>query len=680
LSDTLVPLKEGAVVAFLEKSELFLGFLVGSKGSSLRLLCHDQRERVLPQRRVLTQCGSLPPGTAREHVLHRLEKLNTHILELAEGIDLPTLWEALSDQTELMEPRDLAVQWFGPGTTMEQAVAMTWAVLQESVRFKLKGLHVKIQPREVVEQKLHQIEETARRERHLRESLVWIGGGSPPEHAAELVAQLKEVALFGSQAPRFAEIRDLLHKLGPADHEASVAFQALVSIGIWDKDENLDLLREGVPLEPDPEVLLAAERASSKSWDPAHRIDWSGRETFSIDPASTLDVDDALTCWQQGDRLMVAIHITDVTEFVELDQALDLDARMRGLSIYLPNRIIPMLPPVVSEQAASLLPGVSRPAITLVFAAAPDGTMLEPRFELSTIRITRKLSYVDVDRLLPQDALLQSLLEFCLARRQQRIAAGAVVLPLPEVNIGVGADDRVRIRLEPDTASHQLVAELMICFNASVAQLCRERGVPALYRGQPEPRRRIIVGAQPTLLECLLQRRQMLRSTTGLEPSRHSGLGLDAYTMATSPLRRYLDLCMEWQLRGVVLDQPPLLDPKRLEELMPYLSLAQRRVHRIERSTHRFWMCRWIEQRAEPMAQAVWLEPMAGRERAALLPFLTEVDVALQGHKAPKKGTLVELEVIRVRAREDELELALRGPAKQLDPSNEPLAGLLAGP
>jgi exoribonuclease-2 len=679
LSDVLIAPKGGGIYAFLEKGELFLGFVVGSKGSSLRLLCHDQRERLLPQRRILAQCGSLPAGTGREPVLHRLEKLRVALLELAEGVDLPILWEALVEEIETIELRELALQWFGPGAGEEHAVAMSWAVLQESIRFKLKGLQVKVQPREVVRQKLQQLEAAARRERLLRESAAWIGGGPEPEHAAELVAQLKEAALFGSQAPRYPEIRELLHRLGPAGQEAIVAFQALVSLRIWDKDENLELLREGVPLEAEPEVLRAAERALQTSWDRSRRSDWTDRETYSIDPASTLDVDDALSCWMEGPRLKVGIHITDVTEFVEPEGALDLDARMRGLSIYLPDKVIPMLPPALSERAASLLPGLQRPAITLVFTAGQDGVIEEPRFELSTVQVTRKLSYPEMDRLLLEEALLQRLLEFCHAHRKKRIEAGAVVLPLPEVNLRVDAQDRVQVQLEPDTASHQMVAELMICFNASVARLCQERGAPALYRGQPEPRRRI-AGAQPALLECLLQRRQMLRSTTDLKPSRHSGLGLDAYTMATSPLRRYLDLCMERQLQSLILDRPPVLDPKKLEELMPYLTLAQRRVQRIERATHRFWMCRWLEQLPQPRVQALWLEPMAGRERAALLPFLTEVEVELQGHRPPKKGTLVELEVTKVRAREEELELALRRPANGLDSRSEPLAGLLASP
>jgi exoribonuclease-2 len=224
-----------------------------------------------------------------------------------------------------------------------------------------------------------------------------------------------------------------------------------------------------------------------------------------------------------------------------------------------------------------------------------------------------------------------------------------------------------------------LVSELMICFNASVARFCHERSVPALYRGQPEPRRRI-VGAQTGLLQSLLQRRQMLRSTTELAPVRHSGLGLEAYTMATSPLRRYLDLCMEWQLRSCILGEVPLFDAQKLTELLPYLGLAQRRVQKIERATNRYWMCRWLEQSASPVVQALWLEPMSGRDRAALLPFLTEAEVDLRGQKPPKKGTLVELEVAKVQAREGELELGLRGVAKKLDPVSEPLAEYLDVP
>lgn len=676
MSDRLVPSKDGAVIVFLEKSDLLLGVVVGSKGSSYRLLGQDQRERLLPQKRVLAQCGSVPPGSPRELILERLTALQSHIIAAAAEIDLPTLWEALEGAEDTLEPAALAAQWYGRNATDEQAVAMTWAVLQESIRFKLKGLEIKIQPREVVEQKLAQREQAERRERQLRETVAWIRGGAKPEEASDLTVQLKEVALFGAAAPRFGEIRDTLHKLGPAGHEAVTAFESLVAVGVWSKDENLEILREGVPLEPEPEVLRAAGEASRRIWDRTSRSDWTDRDTFSIDPPSTRDVDDALTCWIEGDRLRVAVHITDVTEFVDLDKELDLDARMRGLSIYLPAKVIPMLPPAISEGAASLIPGDVRPAMSLIFEARPDGTMQDARFERTIVRVTRKLSYAEVDRALPEDPLLKRLLEFCVASRQRRVDAGAVLLPLPEVALQLNENKQVEVRLEPDTESHQMVAELMICFNSNVARWCAERGSPALFRGQPEPRRRLL-GAKAGLLECLLQRRGMLRSVTDLKPTRHGGLGLDFYTMTTSPLRRYLDLCMEWQLRSLILGQPPTLDAKRLEEILPYLSLAHRRAQRIERGTERFWMYRWLADRADKLVQALWLEPMAGKDRAALLPFLSEVEVDLRGHNAPGKGSLVDLEVVHVAPREAELKLAFRGVAKRLEPISEPLASMI---
>jgi exoribonuclease II len=670
------PAREGDVFAFLEKGALLLGCVQGFKGASaVRLLCNDAREHTLPLRRVLGQCGTLPPGASRQSLLEELDRLKGLVLELAEDVDIVTLWEALGDETD-MEPQLLARHWFGAPASAQHTVGILWAVLQESVHFKLKGAQIQAQPAEAVEQRLREKAAAERRERELRVALEWIGGGPRPEQAAELLAQLKETALFGAEAPRFTEVRDLLRQLGPAGHEAHSAFDALVRLGIWDKDENLELLREGVPLDPEPEVLEAARRAAARGWSRAGRADWTGRGTFSVDPASTRDVDDAITCWLEEDRLRVAVHITDVTELLEPESGLDLDARMRGVSIYLPMRVIPMLPPALSEQAASLLPGELRPAITAVFTAGPDGEPLDVRFELSEVTVERKLSYSDVDRLLADEPLLQRLLGFCQAHRQRRIGQGAVLLPLPEVSIDVDAEERVQPRLERDTDSHRMVAELMICFNALVARACHEAQVPALFRGQPDPRRRI-VGAEPTLVECLLQRRHMLRSVTGLAPTRHSGLGLDAYTMATSPLRRYLDLCMQWQLKSLVRGEPPFFDVKKLEELLPYLSLAQGRAQRIERSTGRYWMHRWLEQLPEPAVQALWVAPMGGRERAALLPFLTEVEVDMRGQRPPRKGTLVDLEITRVHAREADLKLSWRGVARKLAPTSEPLADLL---
>ncbi len=654
-----------------------LGAVLKIKGAQLRVLGDDRRERNIPQRRLLGVCGVLSIDGSQDAILEGLSRLKKAILEQSKEIDLPMLWEALVGDLDVVEPEELGLQWFGDDAEPDQIMAVIWAVLQDSLHFKLKGGKIRVQPVATVEQKQRERQLAQRRKEAQQAAVAWIRGGLPPENQELLVGQLKEVALFGSEAPKFGELKPLLRELGRAGDEAHTAFKALVEVKIWTPEENLALQREGVSVEMEPGIVQAANSVLDRGWDSSLRQDWTGRHTFSVDQEKTRDVDDAMSCWEDGARLMVAIHITDVAEFLDPGSELDLDARMRGQSIYLPDRVIPMLSRVLSEQGASLLPKQLRPALTMVFHADPSGVCQDPRFELTLVAVDEKLTYDEVDERLGSNSMFQKLLAFCQAHRQVRREQGALHLPLPEIALVVNEEGEINVSIQPDSPSHELVSELMICFNEQVAKLLSQREIPALYRGQPEPRKRIL-GETPTLFQSLLQRRQMLRSLLESKPLRHTGLGLEHYTMASSPLRRYLDLCVQRQLKAAVTGCKPVYDAADFEELKPYLALAQRRAQRIQRATERFYMLLYLERLKEPLIQALWFEPYGKREKVILLPFLNEAEVAIKKREPPPPGTLVDLEILDVNARKETLKLGYRSVAKKPKGPSELLAPWLS--
>ncbi len=238
------------------------------------------------------------------------------------------------------------------------------------------------------------------------------------------------------------------------------------------------------------------ERARAEVAD-GRRRDLRELATFTIDPASARDFDDAISAEPMEDGgTRVWVHIADVAAHVGTDSLVDAQARARGTSVYVPGAVEPMLPEALSNDACSLVPGADRPAVT-VELELHGATVVKAAFHRSLIRSDERLSYERVDAIFagrdraaePWAAPLQAARAVATALGEARLAhGGALTLDAAEPEFVLDADGHVsEVLMRTQTESHRLIEQLMIAANEAVARFLSERSTPCLYRVHERP-------------------------------------------------------------------------------------------------------------------------------------------------------------------------------------------------
>ncbi len=365
----------------------------------------------------------------------------------------------------------------------------------------------------------------------------------------------------------------------------------------------------------------------------ARRRDLTAMPTFTVDPSTARDFDDAVSAEAQGDALRLWIHIADVAAHVRPGTPLDREAYSRATSTYVPGTAEPMLPRALSEGACSLSPGAERLAVTTEVELTARGEVRSAAFYRSTVRSDARLNYDQLDEIFagrarPPEEVTGPL---DLARRAaaalaERRRIGTLDVESFEPEFGFDSQGNVvRAHSVPQTEAHKLIEHLMILTNERVAELLERRKVATLYRvhEQPDPRRIERLFEQLTALDIptpalpdtvspseagalaneasrlvaaearrrghgaeafgslvLRSLKQAYYSDRNLG---HAGLGSPAYTHFTSPIRRYPDLVVHRALLATVAQQEQTPDPSEVREAGPHCSDREREATRIER-------------------------------------------------------------------------------------------------
>jgi ribonuclease R len=338
--------------------------------------------------------------------------------------------------------------------------------------------------------------------------------------------------------------------------------------------------------------LEAAEAAKTAQRRSGPRRDLTALATFTVDPATARDFDDAVSAQREGDGARVWVHIADVAAHVRPGSPLDVEARRRANSTYVPGAVEPMLPHALSSDACSLAPGVERLAVTAEIELGAGAEPRSARFYRSRIRSDARLDYDQLDaifagRVAPPEEVAEPLLaarEVAAALGEHRGATSLEVESAePEFRFDA-AGNVVAAHNLAQTEAHRLIERLMILTNEQVAERLERERVPAIYRvhAQPDPTRieRLIEqlaalgvptpplgqglsaqqAAKVAAAASRLARREAARRGHGQAAytslvlrslkqaqysernSGHAGLGSAAYTHFTSPIRRYPDL------------------------------------------------------------------------------------------------------------------------------------------
>jgi ribonuclease R len=351
-----------------------------------------------------------------------------------------------------------------------------------------------------------------------------------------------------------------------------------------------------LPGEFPKDVLDQAERIPDKI-NPRHlegREDLRKEFIVTIDPDDARDFDDAIQVEKSKNGWRLGVHIADVAVYVEPGSALDREARQRGNSVYLPDRVIPMLPERLSNGVCSLNPGVDRLTRSVFIHFDKHGVAKSARFARSVIRSVHRLTYKQAYAILsssPGDRLGEQLhvaWELASLLRRKRFTHGALDLDFPEVKVWVdGQGHPVRLERVENDESHQLIEEFMLASNEAVARELTKRAIPAIYRVHENPDPEKLAEYRELVLSfnykvgdlthrAELQRllalihgkpeeqaikvallKSLKRARYDPQPLGHYGLAKANYLHFTSPIRRYADLVVHRALgRDAALRRP----------------------------------------------------------------------------------------------------------------------------
>jgi len=656
-------MRAGMVIGFRDKKDLALAYVVEVGADKVRLVTEKGKEFSFPADKVLTETGRvLTLGRSRDDLVTELCATRKVIDDLRAQVVLSDLWELLVGSEDGFLLERLTGDYFGPESTGEHRCAMLAELLNDSVFFKQKGdayiPRTEEQVREILRQK--DVEDRRMRDRDLliawgRELLRGGPPGEPPPGNERFLGMLKSFVLGNETTADGPELAALLKDLGLSD--VIGAFDLLVRAGVWSEDENLLIHRYQVPVHFGKEALLRQDLVVEQYadqrplLDQPDRVDLTSLHTFTIDDPDTDDIDDAVSIEEIPGGFRVGIHIADVAEFVLESDAVDQDAFRRGLTLYLPDRKIQMLPDGISLKIASLVAGEVHAALSVLVDLDEGARVVSYKLCRSAIRVSERLSYESVDGLFSTRADLKQLLSLSELLRRQRIATGAFVFNVPDVKVRVEPDGHVWVRKVPnDTNSHTLVSEMMILANRLVAQWFLDNKIPAIYRLQMPPDEPVsLVGYEPVAFFRV--RRQIKRTEVSSIAKPHSGLGIPAYVQMSSPIRRYADLAIHRQIRSVLTGAGPCYTQDDISSIINATERAQEAASLVQKEAHRYWLLKYLKKMVGLTVPGLVLDRREDSYVVQLIDFLLEVTLYQRPDFRYEVGDSILVKLVEIEPR-----------------------------
>jgi exoribonuclease-2 len=589
---------------------------------------------------------------------------------LLDPSSLEVAWELLVDDGTAVDPSEMANLLFSDQEAT-LCYAAHWLLSEDKLYFKLKGDRYEPRPKAQVAEIKHQQEVVEQRQREWQGFLMRLEqglSGNPVEWQAGdrlRLDSLERFATLGEEATQRAPALEVLAHLKRPE-TAQGAFQLLVDLGLWLPHENLFLRRSQAPIHFSSKVLEVVQNRLTAPLPDLHRDrrDLTHLKVYTIDDESTREIDDGLSLEILPDgKQRLWIHIADPSRWLEPGDELDLEARRRSTTLYLPTGSIPMFPSDLATGPMSLLQGKTSCALSFGVILDETGAIADYEIHASQIKVTYRLTYDDVDEMLELGVTAESELEaianWAKKRYTWRQSQGAISIQMPESSIKVEGDDITVMVLE-NVLSRQMVAEMMILAGEVAARYAQANELPLPFRNQPQPElppqeELMLLPAGP-VRSCAI-RRCMPRSELSLTPSGHASLGLDTYTQVTSPIRRYSDLLAHFQIKAHLRGESLPFSVEEVRELMLSLANTVYEATLVERQTNRYWSLEYLRRNSQEVWQALMLRWLREHENLGLI-LLEDLgmELAMRFNRSIEPGDRLCVRVTYVDPRQDILQ------------------------
>jgi exoribonuclease II len=663
-------MESGNVVEFIDREKMVCAVILEIKKLRLRLLTEANREVKLSAHRLSHRCNRhLDLSLSREKLVDRLKEVSSRRKALIDHVDVKELWEVLNTEQEWIDLETMTEFCFPEKPTPDHESAVVRAFFNNRLYFKFNGSRFFPHSQEKVIQLDNREKENARIHRIVTSGIQWIKRlvqdetSSPPdlseEEQTEILDILKQVYLNQKESRNYTLGKRIFRGAGIRVEDDRL-LKIFVKLGVWDKNENLDLIRLNISPDFPENVNSAAEKLVKDAYYSnvettygTKRVNLTDLPLITIDGQATLDYDDALSIEKMNDHYRLGIHISDVGHFIKRDSMVDQEAVKRASSIYTPDKKIPMIPPGLAEGLCSLKAGELRPAISTFVQIGSYGNIIDVEVVPSLITVQRQLSYYDVNTVTEEDKEIRVLYDIAKQFRQKRLSQGALQITLPEISIWVNQEGDPSVsRINRESPGRMLVAELMIMGNWLMAKFLSDHQMPAIFRSQPEPRGRLFKNNEGTLYQNWAQRKLLNRFALTHGAGHHAGLGLEAYVTATSPIRKYFDLVTQRQIRAVLgLDKP--YTKEEIDHLIQTLGVTMGVVSRIQYSRHRYWLFKHLEKQIGESTEAIVINKKRNRYSILLKDYMLECDLPLSSGIDLKPEDLVRVKIQQVNARND---------------------------
>lgn len=403
----------------------------------------------------------------------------------------------------------------------------------------------------------------------------------------------------------------------------------------------------------DPESLIPEDELKN-------RKDYTKLFTVTIDGETAKDFDDALSIKVNKKTTKLYVHIADVSAYVQKGSDMDREAFERGTSYYLGNKVIPMLPEIISNEICSLQEGVERYTLTAEMLFDANGNMTKFEAFRGIIKVNKRLTYEGTDKILKKkgfgslNANLRNMMKLAETLNKKRNNSGRLNLSITDQEIVYDNDKIKEIVFARRLKSHMLIEECMLSANKAVSKELKEKSIPTLYRVHEQISDENFESLKAFMkilgikvsggknsginLQEVLQKvagkpyeqvvslvilKSMMQAFYGPEPLGHFGLGFTDYTHFTSPIRRYPDLVVHRCLKSFIDSSAPPYNMHQLLETGEKSSTMERIAQKAERDLIKIKSCRLLKNSIGMEFEAL----ISGMTRFGLFVSLIEMPI-----------------------------------------------------